>query len=74
VAKLASYAEAMREIDEHREEIEHLIERGKLGDVHPPAEHIAMIAKRLPELAQKSGVPQAKAEKEPEKYLPQSEP
>jgi hypothetical protein len=33
-----------------------------------------MIAKRLPELAQTSGVPQAKAEKEPEKYLPQSEP
>ena len=58
VAKLANYAEAMHEIDEHREEIEHLIEGGKLGDVHPPAQHIAMIAKRLPELAQKSGVPQ----------------
>ena len=58
VAKLASYAEAMHEIDEHREEIEHLVEAGKLGEVHPPAQHIAMIAKRLPELAQKSGVPQ----------------
>jgi hypothetical protein len=58
VAKIASYAEAMHEIDEHREEIEHLIESGKLGEVHPPAQHIAMIAKRLPELAQKSGVPQ----------------
>ena len=58
VAKLASYADAMHEIDEHREEIERLIEGGKLGDVHPPAQHIAMIAKRLPELAQKSGVPQ----------------
>ena len=49
--------DAMHDIEEHREEIEHLIEAGKLADVHPPAQHISLIAKRLPELAQKSGVP-----------------
>ena len=57
VDKLASYADAMHEIEEHREHIEHLIEGGKLADVHPPAEVISMIAKRLPELAKKSGIP-----------------
>ena len=58
VEKLASYADAMHEIEEHREQIEHLIEAGKLADVHAPAEVISMIAKRLPELAKKSGIPQ----------------
>ena len=48
----------MHEIDELREQIEHLIESGKLTDVHPPAQHIAIIAKRLPELAKKSGISQ----------------
>lgn len=57
VEKLANYADAMHEIEEHREEIEHLIDAGKLADVHPPAQHISLIAKRLPELAQKSDVP-----------------
>ena len=46
----------MHEIDELREQIEHLIESGKLSDVHPPAQHISLIAKRLPELAKKSGI------------------
>ncbi|MBI3465873.1 MAG: hypothetical protein HY000_22885 [Planctomycetes bacterium] len=58
IDKLASYADAMHEIDEHREHIEHLIEGGKLTDVHPPTEVISMIAERLPELAKKSGIPQ----------------
>lgn len=56
--KLASYADAMHEIDELREQIEHLIEAGKLADVHPPAQHISLIAKRLPDLAKKSSIPQ----------------
>ena len=47
----------MHEIGESREEIEHLIESGKLTQVHPPAQMISLIAKRLPELASKSGVP-----------------
>lgn len=56
--KLASYDAAMHEIDALREQIEHLIERGNLTDVHPPAQHISIIAKRLPELAKKSNIPQ----------------
>lgn len=56
VEKLASYAEAMHEIDELREQIEHRIESGKLAEVHPPTELISRIAKRLPELASKSGI------------------
>ena len=47
VAKLTSYSEAMHEIGESREKIEHLIESGKLTDVHPPAEMISLIARRL---------------------------
>ena len=54
---LADYSEAMHEIGELREQIEHLIESGKLTQVHPPAEMISVIAKRLPGLASKSGVP-----------------
>lgn len=56
VAKLASYAEAIHEIGEHREEIEHLIKDDKLDKVHPSAEHISLIAKRLFELARTSKV------------------
>ena len=58
VAKLDSFADAMHEIVEHQEEIEHLIEAGKLTEVHPPAQHISLIAKRLFELARKSEIPE----------------
>lgn len=57
VKKLASYAEAMHAMGELREQIEHLIESGNLLKVHPPAQGITEIAKRLPELAKKSGIP-----------------
>jgi len=57
VEKLASYPDAMHAIEELREHIEHLIKEDKFADVHPPAQHISLIAKRLPELAQKSNVP-----------------
>ena len=40
VEKLANYDAAMHEIGELREQIEHLIESGKLADVHSPAQHI----------------------------------
>jgi hypothetical protein len=56
VAKLDSYADAIHELGELREEIGHLIKDDKLSDVHPPAQHIALIAKRLFELARKGGV------------------
>ena len=56
VAKLASFAEAIHELGEHREEIEHLMKDDKLDKVHPPAQHISLIAKRLFELARKSKV------------------
>lgn len=52
------HAEGIHELDELREEIEHLIKDDKLSDVHPPAQHISLIAKRLFELARKSGVPE----------------
>ena len=56
VAKLDSFADAIHELGELREEIEHLIQDDKLSDVHPPAQHVSLIAKRLFELARKSGV------------------
>ena len=58
VAKLDSFADAIHELGELREEIEHLIQDDKLSDVHPPAQHVSLIAKRLFELARKSGVPE----------------
>ena len=58
VAKLDSFADAIHELGELREEIEHLIQDDKLSDVHPPAQHVSLIGKRLFELARKSGVPE----------------
>ena len=43
-AKLASYGDAMHEIEELREQIEHLIEGGKLADVHPHTPHTPQTA------------------------------
>ncbi len=44
----------------HRvDEIEHFIKGFKLSDMHPLAQHIAQIAKRLFELARKSGCSEA---------------
>ena len=57
VKKLASYDEAMHAMGELREQVKHLIESGNLLKVHPPAQGITEIAKRLPELAKKSGIP-----------------
>lgn len=56
VAKLETYADGIHELGELQEEIEHLIKDDKLSAVHPPAEHISLIAKRLFELARKSGI------------------
>ena len=56
VAKLDSFADAIHELGELREKIEHLIQDDKLSDVHPPAQHVSLIGKRLFELARKSGV------------------
>ena len=55
-AKLDSFAEAIHKLGELREEIEHLMKDGKLSDVHPPAQSVSLIGKRLFELARKSGV------------------
>ncbi len=57
VDELASYGSAMQHIEQLRTEVANLIETNQLLDVHPAAEEISLVARRLPELASKSDIP-----------------